>query len=71
MHVCTFTDCRKHMNKGVLFHLHINLAIALLLALVLFVAGVDTAKGIPVRYMHAHAVKNGVLTEMFILAWIH
>lgn len=36
--------CRKQLNKGVLLYVHLNLSVSLLLALVVFVCGVDTAK---------------------------
>jgi len=35
--------CRKKLKKGVLLYIHFNLALALLLAMVVFVAGVETA----------------------------
>ena len=40
--------CRKSLDKGALLYIHINLAIALLAALVIFVAGIETAKSINV-----------------------
>ena len=40
--------CRKTLDKGALLYIHINLAIALLAALVIFVAGIETAKSINV-----------------------
>ena len=39
---------RKSLNKGALLYIHLNLAIALLIALVIFVAGIETAIAIPV-----------------------
>ena len=39
---------RKSLNKGTLLYIHLNLAIALLIALVIFVAGIETAITIPV-----------------------
>ena len=38
---------RKSLNKGPLLYIHLNLAIALLLGLIVFVAAVETAT--PVR----------------------
>ena len=54
---CTFKyvtpikiDClfRKQLNKGPLLYVHLNLSLALLLALVVFLAGLKSAVGIPV-----------------------
>jgi len=42
---------RKSLNKGVLLYIHLNLAIALLTALVIFVAGIETATPVPVSWM--------------------
>ena len=39
---------RKRLNKGALLYVHLNLALAMLLALVVFVAGLETAVTIPV-----------------------
>ena len=39
---------RKSLNKGALLYIHLNLAIALLIALVIFVAGIETAAPVPV-----------------------
>ena len=39
---------RKSLNKGVLLYVHLNLAVALLAALVIFVAGIENAKSIDV-----------------------
>ena len=39
---------RKSLNKGALLYIHLNLAIALLIALVIFVAGIETAITVPV-----------------------
>ena len=42
---------RKSLNKGALLYMmyiHLNLAIALLIALIIFVAGIETAIAIPV-----------------------
>ena len=40
---------RKKLKKGVLLHVHVNLAVALLLALLFFVFGVDLAISNSVR----------------------
>ena len=42
---------RKSLNKGALLYMmyiHLNLAIALLIALIIFVAGIETAIAVPV-----------------------
>ena len=39
---------RKKMNKGPLLYIHLNLSIALLLALLVFVGGIESAKMIKV-----------------------
>ena len=43
-----FFFCRKSLDKGVLLYVHLNLAIALLAALVIFVAGIETADSVNV-----------------------
>ena len=40
--------CRKKLEKGVLLYLHLNLSIALLIGLIIFVAGIETATRIDV-----------------------
>ena len=49
---------RKKLKKGVLLYIHLNLAIALLLALLVFVAGVETATSVPVSLL---IVARGVI----------
>lgn len=44
---------RKSLNKGVLLYVHLNLAIALLIALIIFVAGIETATPVPVSTVHS------------------
>ena len=43
---------RKSLNKGVLLYVHLNLAIALLIALVIFVSGIETGTPVPVSTVH-------------------
>ena len=43
---------RKQLKKGVLLYVHLNLSLALLLALVLFMTGLETATRIPVSSVH-------------------
>lgn len=47
------TFCRKRLNKGPLLYVHLNLCVALLLALVLFAGGVQTATDIRV-WLHIY-----------------
>ncbi len=35
--------CRKKLKKGVLLYVHLNLSVALLLAMLVFIVGVDHA----------------------------
>ena len=42
---------RKKLNKGVLLYVHLNLSLALLASLVLFVAGIETAVHIKVSLL--------------------
>ncbi len=42
--------CRKQLKKGVLIHIHVNLAVALLLSLLIFMFGVDLASDIEVGF---------------------
>ena len=42
--------CRKQMNKGSLLYIHLNLCIALLLAQIVFISGIQTAVPIRVCY---------------------
>jgi len=44
-------SCRKKLKKGVLLYVHVNLSAALLLALVIFVGGIETAKSVPVSVL--------------------
>ena len=46
LHICN--TCRKVLNKGVLLYIHFNLFLALLLALIVFVSGIESAKHITV-----------------------
>ena len=46
---CLLQLFRKKLKKGVLLHVHVNLAVALLLALLFFVFGVDLATWNSVR----------------------
>ena len=41
--VCSHFSHREKLNKGVLLYIHLNLSIALLLALALFVGGIEPA----------------------------
>ena len=44
-----FLQHRKVLNKGVLLYVHFNLLLALLLALIVFVSGIESAVHITVR----------------------
>jgi len=57
-YVYPFMIHRKSLNKGVLLYVHLNLAIALLIALIIFVAGIETATPVPVSTVHS---KKGLL----------
>ncbi len=46
-----FCTRRKKLKKGVLLYVHLNLAISLLLALLIFVFGVDLASSEEVKKM--------------------
>jgi len=50
--------CRKSLNKGVLLYIHLNLAIALLIALVIFVSGIETGTPVPVSTVHVCIAKR-------------
>ena len=45
---CSIPPFRKKLDKGVLLYIHLNLAIALLIALVVFVAGIQSVTSVPV-----------------------
>ena len=53
---------RKSLNKGVLLYVHLNLAIALLIALIIFVAGIETATPVPVST--ERIAKEGLLLHL-------
>jgi hypothetical protein len=67
--------CRKKLKKGVLLHIHLNLCIALLLALVLFVAGIETATVNSVRSKDKVAVDGTKCRDavhfMGMGRWVH
>ena len=50
---------RKVLNKGILLYIHFNLFLALLLALIVFVSGMETATHIPVlQYLHPLVINH-------------
>jgi len=59
---------RKSLNKGVLLYVHLNLAIALLIALIIFVAGIETATPVPVSTVHS---KRRLTVSSCIFAQLH
>ena len=46
------------MDKGVLLYIHLNLSFSLLLAFLVFVAGLETATSIPVRAKRTIYISN-------------
>ena len=52
---------RKKLKKGVLLYIHLNLAVALLLGLMVFVTGIDTATSLPVSKL----VSSSMLVYVF------
>ena len=45
--------CRKQFQKAVLLYIHLNFASSLLLALITFVVGIETATTVEVRLLTA------------------
>ena len=56
--------CRKKLDKGVLLYIHLNLSFSLLLAFLVFVAGLETATSIPVR-LKIHSLTISVTIHYF------
>ncbi len=46
--------CSKHLQKGVLLYIHINFCLSLCLALLVFIAGIETAVSIKVRFLNQY-----------------
>ena len=58
--------CRKILNKGSLLYIHLNLAVALFIGLVVFVAGIEAATPVEVWCVYVHVCVCSVCLSVHV-----